>query len=48
VTVRRPELLCNPVSKNGEEIKNPDEHLVCYQTKPPAQQPPFGKREVIV
>lgn len=47
-TVRRPELLCNPVSKNGEEIKNSDEHLVCYQTRPPAQQPPFGKREVIV
>lgn len=47
-TVRRPELLCNPVSKNGEEIKNPDEHLVCYKTTPPAKQPSFGKREVIV
>lgn len=47
-TVRRPEMLCNPVSKNGEEIQNPDAHLVCYKTTPPTQQPPFEKREVIV
>jgi hypothetical protein len=46
--VRPPELLCNPVRKNGEEIKTPDEAMVCYKTTPPARQPEFGKREIIV
>jgi hypothetical protein len=26
--------LCNPVSKNGEGIRNPLEHLVCYAIRP--------------
>lgn len=29
-SIRKPRMLCNPVSKNGEEIQSPDEHLVCY------------------
>jgi hypothetical protein len=28
--VKAPRLLCNPVSKNGEPIVNPDGHLLCY------------------
>ncbi|HXJ32998.1 MAG TPA: hypothetical protein VMS22_03085 [Candidatus Eisenbacteria bacterium] len=27
-------VLCNPVSKNGEGIRNPLDHLVCYALKP--------------
>jgi hypothetical protein len=30
----KPLALCNPVSKNGEPIRNPLEHLVCYKLKP--------------
>jgi hypothetical protein len=29
-SVRGPRMLCNPVSKNGEEIQSREEHLVCY------------------
>jgi hypothetical protein len=32
-TLKKPRLLCNPVDKNGEGIKNADAHLVCYQAK---------------
>ena len=32
--LKKPKLLCNPVNKNGEGIKNTDGHLVCYQAKP--------------
>jgi hypothetical protein len=28
--VQRPAFFCNPVSKNGEEIKYPENHLACY------------------
>ncbi len=31
--VIRPVMLCNPVDKNGEGIKDPDRHLVCYQIR---------------
>jgi hypothetical protein len=34
-------LLCNPVSKNGEEIHDKRTHLVCYQMRPGK---PVGKR----
>jgi len=30
VLVRKPMLFCNPVSKNGEEIKEPTARLTCY------------------
>jgi hypothetical protein len=29
--VKRPTRLCNPVDKNGEGIKNPNGHLLCYK-----------------
>jgi hypothetical protein len=49
VTLTRPIRLCNPVEKNNEEIKNPDNHLMCYsaviaKTVPP--QPLFPKTRV--
>jgi hypothetical protein len=31
---RRPRHLCTPVDKNGEGIKNPGVHLLCYQSRP--------------
>lgn len=33
VRVREPELLCNPVNKNDEGIKNSDSHLTCYEIR---------------
>ena len=30
-TVYMPQLLCNPASKDGSEILNLRDHLVCYQ-----------------
>jgi hypothetical protein len=34
VTVLTPALFCNPVSKNGEPILHPDDHLACYTILP--------------
>jgi endonuclease/exonuclease/phosphatase family metal-dependent hydrolase len=34
VLVKKPFLLCNPTSKDGEGIQNAADHLVCYKTKP--------------
>ena len=31
--VKKPTRFCNPVDKNGEGIKNPDNHLMCYRVK---------------
>jgi hypothetical protein len=36
--------LCNPVSKNGELIKNADAHLLCYIAKGVAGQPKHVRR----
>jgi len=33
-SLKKPRLLCNPVDKNGEGIKNADGHLLCYKVKP--------------
>jgi hypothetical protein len=30
MSLTRPQLFCNPVSKNGEGINNPSTHLTCY------------------
>jgi hypothetical protein len=30
LTLTAPARLCNPVQKNAEQIKNPDNHLMCY------------------
>ena len=37
--VIRPTRLCNPVDKEGEGIKNPDNQLLCYQVKPARGEP---------
>ena len=37
--VKGPRRLCNPVDKRGEEIKNPEDHLVCYSARPAPQEP---------
>jgi cysteine-rich repeat protein len=42
--VKKPRLLCNPVDKNGEGIRNPARHLVCYKVKPAEGQPPHLPR----
>jgi hypothetical protein len=34
LALRKPRHLCNPVDKNGESIKNPGVHLLCYQSRP--------------
>jgi len=33
-SLKKPRLLCNPVDKNDEGIKNEDGHLLCYKVKP--------------
>jgi hypothetical protein len=38
-TLKKPKHLCNPVDKNGEGIKNPDAHLLCYGVKGVSGQP---------
>lgn len=42
--IKKPTRLCTPVSKNGEQIKNPERHLVCYRAKPAKGQPKHQKR----
>jgi hypothetical protein len=37
--LKKPTRLCTPVDKNGEGIKNPNNHLLCYQAKPVKGQP---------
>ena len=37
--VKKPTRLCNPVDKEGEGIKNPDNQLLCYQVKPARGEP---------
>jgi hypothetical protein len=37
--LRKPKQLCLAVDKNGEGIKNPDAHLLCYQAKPASGEP---------
>jgi hypothetical protein len=44
VDVKKPTRLCNPVDKNGESIKNPDGHLLCYQVTVPRGQPKHTAR----
>ncbi|MBI1986909.1 MAG: hypothetical protein HYS70_01000 [Nitrospinae bacterium] len=56
VTVTKPTLLCNPVKKErdgegAEEIKNPANHLVCYQitrSKAVPSQSPFKRIRVFL
>ena len=60
VLVQRAVTLCNPVAKcvdhdnNSEtppdctQILNPDDHMVCYETRDDSGNPTFERREVIV
>jgi hypothetical protein len=59
VTVMRPTTLCNPVVKCVDDqnsatppdctpVFNPDDHLVCYETRDDGGKPQFEQREVIV
>jgi hypothetical protein len=41
-----PQLLCNPVSKDGSELVNPAAHLVCYEIDNNQQGPKNEKPEV--
>jgi hypothetical protein len=41
--VKRPSRLCIPVDKNGEGIKDPDTHLMCYKVKPARGEPRHEK-----
>ncbi|HEV8369635.1 MAG TPA: SBBP repeat-containing protein [Pyrinomonadaceae bacterium] len=60
VLVQRPVTLCNPVAKcfdddhnpntppDCTQVLNPDDHLVCYETRDDSANPNFDRREVIV
>lgn len=47
LTLRKPRHLCLPVDKNGEGIKNPAAHLLCYAAKPARGEPKHIRREAI-
>jgi hypothetical protein len=46
--VMKPVTICNPVSKNGEEIIDPAAHLTCYQIKDASGEEKFSPRDVVV
>jgi len=60
VLIQRPAILCNPVAKcidadhnsatppDCTQVLNPDDHLVCYETRDQSASPLFERREVIV
>ena len=60
VLVQRPVTLCNPVKKcvdddhnpatppDCTQVLNPDDHLVCYETRDQSASPYFQRRQVIV
>jgi hypothetical protein len=39
VLVKKPFLLCNPTSKDGEGVQNASDHLLCYKVKPSKLEP---------
>lgn len=39
--VKGPKRLCAPADKNGEGVKNPETHLMCYKVTPLRGQPKF-------
>ena len=43
--LKKPKLLCIAVDKNGEDYKNMDAGLVCFQAKPAKGEPKHVKRE---
>jgi hypothetical protein len=60
VLLQRPVTLCNPVAKcidhdhnpatplDCTQVLNPDDHLVCYETRDDSGNPNFERREVII
>jgi Beta-propeller repeat len=59
VLIMRPVTLCNPVAKcfddhnpstplDCTQVLNPDDHMVCYETRDDSGHPNFERREVIV
>ena len=60
VLVQRVVTLCNPVKKcidadhnsatppDCTQVLNPDDHLVCYETRDQSASPQFERRQVIV
>jgi hypothetical protein len=42
--VKKPAMLCNPVDKSGEGIKNNTRHLLCYAVKASKKQPKHAKQ----
>jgi hypothetical protein len=47
LTLRKPRHLCTPVDKNGEGIKNPEGHYLCYAARPARGEPKHVPREGI-
>ena len=46
--MRQPRRLCNPVDKNGEGIKHPESHLLCFTVRPARGEAPVEEVEGIV
>jgi len=46
--LKKPKRLCNPVDKNGEGIKNDENHLICYDVKRPKGDPKHEKTVVFL
>ena len=46
-SIKKPKKFCAPVDKDGEGIKNPTGHLVCYKAKPAKGQPKHGGRDLV-
>ncbi len=46
--VKKTNLVCNPVDKNGEGVLNPEVHLTCYVVKDAEGEPEFERRLVSV
>jgi hypothetical protein len=47
LTVLGVSALCNPASVNGEAVKNPSDHLVCYRVAPERGQPRHARLTAI-
>jgi hypothetical protein len=44
LTLRKPRHLCLPVDKNGEGVKNPAAHFLCYTSRPARGEPKHVRR----
>ena len=48
LTIGKPRRICNPVDKNDEGLKNPENHLIYYDIKRPKEDPQQEKTVVFV